>query len=59
MKIDIQGAAREDSEESLGEKLVRLKKFLPGIICKPPFWVRFTPIFGHFIRSLDHAPYSV
>ena len=33
MKIDIQGVAR-DSEESFGEKLIRYKKFLPGIICK-------------------------
>ena len=33
MKIDIQGVAR-DPEESFGEKLIRYKKFLPGIICK-------------------------
>ena len=40
MKIDIQGVAR-DPEESLGEKLIRYKKFLPGIICKPK-WILAT-----------------
>ena len=33
MKIDIQGVPR-DPEETCGEKLIRYKKFLPGIICK-------------------------